>query len=190
MKHWTLNEHITEIIVRVDTVHYQKQSKFTCTMRANKKPFNLSVSIPIFFVILLNSCNSGKVYDVLLSEVFAACNPAYCNVSISANGSLISMSFDIKQRLDNVFINIEVGGKSQYGQYHTLTNKTMVLCEFIHDRMKNPFIGMIYDWILKNKQNRMFTSCPLMPVRCHIIYCCIICISGTNFFYWARITLS
>lgn len=145
-------------------------------MRVNKIPLNISLSfcIAIAFVILTNPGNTAKVYDVLLSEVSATCNPNYCNVSISANGTLISMSFHVLERLDNAFIHLEAGGKSQYGQYHNLFNRTLALCEIINDRLKYPFTGMIYDGILKNKENHLFTSCPLKAVRCHNLLerCC------------------
>lgn len=124
-----------------------------------------SFVIAIAFVILPNPGNSVRVYDVRLSDVSAKCNPNFCNVSISANGTLISMTFHAIERLDNVFIHLEAGGKSDYGQHHNLFNQTLVLCEIIHDRIKYPFTGKIYDGIIKTKENHLFTSCPLKAVR-------------------------
>lgn len=142
-------------------------------MKVNKLFFNFVLSMIVamaFVVVLPNPGNSVRIYDVLLSDVSATCNPNFCNVSIAANGTLISMSFHAIERLDNVFIHLEAGGKREYGQYHNLFNQTLVLCEIIHDRKRYPFSGKIYDGILKNKENHLFSSCPLKAVSSHSFF--------------------
>lgn len=103
---------------------------------------------------------------VTITDASAMCNASYGNASLTVSNNKINLYLYNLYPISNITFDMDI--KIKTGDaigYQSLFKRTVDCCKFTSNPMTDPFVNILYEGLKKDKNNKIFGKCPVMPVR-------------------------
>lgn len=125
----------------------------------------LTVVIISLFIFPIDKCQSENSNQIIFKDLTIKYDPEYGNISSIVNISNNSVLMTIKKEIEKCDFEVEIKVKTDSSGYNTFFERNMHYCDFLGTPSLSPIFNMsIYQSVIQGKQNKWFTSCPLLPV--------------------------
>lgn len=102
---------------------------------------------------------------VTFTDACATYNASYGNASFTFSNNKINLYLNNFYPIRNVTFDMDIQIRTaDVTGYQSFLKRTIDYCKFTSNPLSDPFVNIIYEGLKRDKNNKIFGKCPILPV--------------------------